>query len=830
MSLADARARRSGDAPADGLAAARARRQPQPVLMPDEQAMLRENLPDRRDPMPTPPTNADQFGDLGRTVTDPDRWTFLGRTVGEIAPPIIAGTAVSALVPALAPGLLGAAATGAVGGVVGGVGTRAVSNLMHDRPVLEGNDLPTLGMDAALGGAFGAGTGALKSLLARRAARAAASGTATARPTGAVADLPGYDDAISLSSPLPPVERFKAKNLTSVEVDPATQEMGFRDKARSALSSPEFVLSRSDNPWSQMAGERIHAARSLARQLREQSYYTLAQTGLPNLGDDERKAVTVALAGRFDELPDHLKTPEVAETALRMRSDLYDAASDKFTAARVKTTSIEKGPNYGKNVPYRRLENYTPNVPAPLDEAGPTKVTIRQKLAMRGRPKQALVQRRVSDYQPADQALDELNGVQLEERPWRTDALEVANVYIDGGQGRTGFPELVARSHVFGAPVKAPNASQPWGDDANKLYQRILQDGKPLDAELFKGAMEETFRPPIRTPAEQAVGQVRDKIASLMLGQSAATQFGQAATPVWRYGFKNAVKGLRDYVRDPSFRTLTDVSGATESGVAREMEPGTLPRRLMSTVEGGLRGPLNAGAKPYLEDLIAQVQAGDQSAALTKKLAELHLQPEELQGGMTADLLKRVLNVSADRNQFHPYEPGVTGPAFSSPWGKLMTQFQPFGHSSWRLTQEDVLEPLLGRQGWRNARATGDYSLQKLGAARAARQLLAGVPAAAATEGTKAAFGLRAPDPMNVAQQFMGTQFGTPGQVASAYDYDPTSQVMLSPLAILMRMEWNNLQSGHLERPMYDAAALADPYGVLSFARPAFYNLTRSER
>lgn len=794
------------------------------VLMPDEEDL--SQLHDPKLPMPTPMTTGEMI-DAGidrAKVTVP---AYL-KTVAEMAPPIIAGTAASMLVPAL-PGVLGATATGAAGGVLGGVATRAVGNVMNDRPVLEGNGLSTLGLDAGLGGAFGAGTGIVRGLLARRAA--AAAGTLPASTSGAVSDLPGYDQAISLKAPLPPIERFRAKNLKAVEVDPASLEMGNLDKIRTAVSSPEFVLSRSSNRWAKLAGERLNTARSLARQLRQQSYFTLAETGLPNLGDDERKAVTVMLAGRGDELPQQFRTPEIEDVASRMRGDFYDAAAQKFSEARVKTQSIEKGSNYGKNVTFQKLENYTPAIPNP-ESGTPGKLSIRARLALRRRPAQTLVQRRGSNYTPADQALDELNGVELEPKPWRTDALDIADVYIDGGQGRTGFPELVSRSHVFGAPVKSPNASQPWGDDANKLYQRMLQDGQARDSELFRNAMDEVYRPPTRTPAEQVVGKVRDKIAHVLLGQSAATQFGQAATPVWRYGFKNSFRGLRDYMTDPSFRTLSGVSGAEESGLAREMTKKTIPRTLMEKVEGGLRGPLNAGAKPYLEDLIAEVQAGNRNAAVMKKLAELHMTPDELEGGMNADLLKRALNITADRNQFHPYEPGASGSVFSNPWGKLVTQFQPFGHSSWRLTQEDVLEPLLGMEGWRNAVKSGDYSLQALGAARAARQVAAGLPAAAATEVTKSALGLRAPDLGNVAQNFVGTHLGTPGQVVAGIPsgFDPTSQVMMSPLASLARMEWNNIRSGHLERPLYDALALREPTGLMSFARPAFYNITKETR
>lgn len=121
------------------------------------------------------------------------------------------------------------------------------------------------------------------------------------------------------------------------------------------------------------------------------------------------------------------------------------------------------------------------------------------------------------------------------------------------------------------------------------------------------------------------------------------------------------------------------------------------------------------------------------ATANAKKLAELGISAEEPRGGMAAALLKKAIEAGAHRNQFHPSSPGQSGDWFMSPTGRLVTQFQPLSHSAWRPGQEDILEPLFGPEGWPKAIETGDYSLQRLGAARAGRRLLAGIPTSIGT-------------------------------------------------------------------------------------------------
>lgn len=405
------------------------------------------------------------------------------------------------------------------------------------------------------------------------------------------------------------------------------------------------------------------------------------------------------------------------------------------------------------------------------------------------------MQRRGTDFEPWQQALDELNDVHGP-RPCRTDVLDVAEKYVTGGQGRVGFVDVVARSHFFGAPrgKAVQGATYQWGADANKLHQGMLESGEHLNAKLFQKSMDRMYRPPKTHDFDSALDRIRDGISNLMLGQTAITQIPQSSTNVWRYGVGNTIKGIGDYARDPSYRLLIDMSGAKEAGFAAEMSKGTIPQRWMQSTEGALRGWANAGVKPYTENLIREVQGGILTAANAKKLAELGISAEEARSGMTAALLKKAIEAGAHHNQFHPSSPGQSGDWFMSPTGRLVTQFQPFSHSAWRLGQEDILEPLFGPAGWRKAINTGDYSLQALGAARAGRQLLAGIPTSIGTEALKSFAGLREFDPGNVVGSLASTHYGLPGHTAGYFlgGDDPSRSVTVSPLAGLARTEIQN--------------------------------------
>lgn len=189
------------------------------------------------------------------------------------------------------------------------------------------------------------------------------------------------------------------------------------------------------------------------------------------------------------------------------------------------------------------------------------------------------MQRRGTDFEPWQQALDELNEVHGP-RPWKTDVLDVAEKYVAGGQGRVGFVDVVARSHFFGAlrGKAVQGATYPRGADANKLHHRMLESGDHLDAKPFPKSMGRMYRPPKRDAFDSALDRIRDGISNLMLGQTAITQIPQSST-FWRYRVGNAIKGIREYARDPSYRLLTDMSGAKEAGFAAEMSKGTIPQR-----------------------------------------------------------------------------------------------------------------------------------------------------------------------------------------------------------------------------------------------------------
>lgn len=761
----------------------------------------------------------------------------VGTMVGKMIPPAVAGAVIGRVLPAMGAGMIGTALTGAVGGVVGGIGSRAVGNAIEGNDLDEGTTLGAVGLDALLGGGGNVAMRAALPLLAR-GGRAVGRGVAGLRDrlplrTGRVGDLPGFDDATSLRSDLPDVEPMPLMMHDQPDIRVARDdlEMGMLEGARTKLSAPAFVLRRSQNSQAaQIAGRRLDAMGADTRSERALAHEMRAATGIPALDENERRAVTVALGGRYGDLPPAYQTERVADAAQRARHEFYDAASEKLTANRA-ATIVTTGDQRGQAVPYRPRADYVPWIP---NEQRAGTVRIRQLLANRGRTPQTMFQR-TGERGPVEQAIDELNGIEgPQPTNWITDADEAMRVYIEGGNGRVGYPELVARSRQFGPITEQhPDAEHPWGTDANVLYQQMLEARAPFEAELFKQALEPVYRPTRASGFDRAATWLKDRVSHTILGQTALTQLPQSSTPVWRHGIGNDIKGKYDWLADDSYRELGRVSGAQDAGFAREMgDVGTVPRRATEAVERGLRGFGNAGLRPYLDDIAGRVQDGAPNAATRKMLEELNLGVGDFDEGVTAPLLKRAFESSAHRNQFHPYDPGQSGSLFMEPAGKLATQFQPFGHAALRNVQEDVLEPLLGPAGWRAARETGDYSLQTLGAQRAARLVAAGAPAAIATELAKAAVGLREPEFANMVDSFMGSNLGTPGMLASsvAGGYDPTRNLTLSPVASMASQQYRNLAGGHPERTMIDAAAWADPTGWMSVLRPTLQNLTKEDR
>lgn len=778
------------------------------------------------------PTAGEMLDPVFENMSDPSLWGQIGR----VAAPAVAGAVVGAAVPPLGAGWLATAGSGAIGGIAGGAVTRGVSNLVNGKPLGEGSTLGTVATDAAIGGASNVGIRAVTPYVVRGAQ---ALGRGAARLAGRlpertapVSTLPGFDDATSVRAPLPDVEPMPnmmhdQPNMTVARDD---LDMSLLDDTRTGVSSAEFVLRRSQNSQAaQIAGRRIrgmnrdtHSERALAEDAR-------IRTGVAELDENERRAVTVALAGRFDELPPQYQNERVLGAAQRARGEFYHPAADKLETNRA-ATIVTEGPDRGQAVPFARRDNYVPWIPAEQRRGA---ARLRDLLANRTRTPQTMFQR-TGERGPDTQALEELWGINgPSPTNWVTDADEAMRIYIDGGRGRVGYPELVARSRHFGPILEQhPDAAHPWGHDGNILYQQMLENNAPLEAELFKDTMESIYRPDRPGPGERALTWLKNQVSHTMLGQTAATQITQAGTPAWRFGLLNDIRGKYDYLRDPSFRRLTNLSGAQDAAYARELaDYDAVGPRATRAVEESLRGFGNAGARPYLEDLVERASTGNVNAATRKQLEELGLRVEDVADGITAHNLKQALEESAHRNQFHPYDPGGSGPWFTGRTGRALTMYQPFGHAAWRNFQEDIVEPLLGPQGWRNARATGDYSLQLLGLQRAGRLPITALPSAVASETLKSVGGLRGFDPLRAATTALESNVGTPAMLGTSFvgGYRPENN-FIPPWLSLAGQEIRNLQSGHPERVLIDAAAWADPTGWMAVARPALQGLTKDER
>jgi len=778
------------------------------------------------------PTAGEMLDPVFENMADPSLWGQIGR----VAAPAVAGAVVGAAVPPLGAGWLATAGSGAIGGIAGGAVTRGVTNLIEGKPLGDGATAGTVLTDAGIGAGSNVAIRAAAPYVVRGAQ---ALGRGAARLAGRlpertapVSTLPGFDDATSVRAPLPDVEPMPnmMHDQPDLRVARDDLEMSLWDDVRTGTSSAEYVLSRSQNSQAaQIAGRRIrgmnrdtHSERALIEDAR-------IRTGVADLDENERRAVTVALAGRFDELPPQYQNERVLRGAQLARGEVYAPASDKLQANRA-ATIVTEGPNRGQAVPYAPRDNYVPWIPA---EPRRGAARLRELLAKRGRTPQTMFQR-TGERGPDTQALEELWGIEgPQPTNWVTDADEAMRIYISGGRGRIGYPELVARSRHFGPILEQhPDAAHPWGHDGNILYQQMLESGSPLEAELFKSTMEDIYRPDRPGPGERALTWLKNQVSHTMLGQTAATQLTQAGTPAWRFGFLNDLRGKYDYLRDPSYRRLTNLSGAQDAAYARELaDYDAVGPRATRVVEEGLRGFGNAGAKPYLQGIVERAATGNVNAATRKQLAELGLRVEDVADGVNAHNLKQALEESAHRNQFHPYDPGGSGPWFTGRTGRALTMYQPFGHSAWRNFQEDIVEPLLGPQGWREAYRTGDYSLQALGAARAARLPVAALPAAVASEALKSVGGLREFDPTRVVTSALESNLGTPVMVATslAGGYRPEN-TFIPPWLSLAGQQARNLQQGHPERVLIDAAAWADPSGWMSVARPALQGLTREER
>ena len=599
-----------------------------------------------------------------------------------------------------------------------------------------------------------------------------------------------------------------ARDRLGSMVDRAREERDFFSDAvgwmRSGLSRPARYLSRAEGEGAKVAGFRLEDLTHTEQRLRENALRMIADA----FGDMDlasRQQVTRILDGS-----EALETasPEVQRAAVAMR-DFYDQWANLAEREGLLTKELIDDEMLGQGgFKYRKFErigeNYSPRIAAEDSISRP----LRDKIRGIFRKDTVSHARTTVDPDP--------------EIEYLTDALDIAKTYTDD------YARKIAIARTFGSDIGDPLAGKPWGQKAKDILAVLEQEGDPYSREMFKATMDRLYSGQTE-PWVQALSDVNARVTSSMLGGSWATQLGQAATPIRQYGLGNTIEGLVRYYRDPTMRALIDASGVRDAGYANFVAQGagdlaTAPIRAIGKVEKFLRGPMNAGVVPYLEDIADRVAvAGGEpvTRATQKQLEELLLTPERLRAeGLTYDLLKDAIQASGRRTQFHAGTIGQTGNAFLSPGMKQMFSLQPFGWSAWTSLQDDVLEPLLSRNS--------DASLRLLGARRLGRMVPAALAAESARELVASGIRVREPDRREILANALGTQGGTPGQLLGGqflnqavdprFNFIPP--IVGMPLSVL-----SDLGKGNLGKVAVNVASVVDPTGYTALARPTLLGL-----
>ena len=574
-------------------------------------------------------------------------------------------------------------------------------------------------------------------------------------------------------------------------------------KARPLVSRPARYLSRVEGPAGKSAGFRLEDVTHTEQRLRENGL-RLIKEHLGDLDAVQRTEVTSVLNGTL--LPGDA-APKVARAAAGM-TDFYKQWANLAQREGLLTKDFieeQAEPIFRGFKPIPK--NYSPLI----------RVEDNINMSLRDRLRGLYKKDTVSHARrPMGQGDDEVE--------YLTDALDIAKTYTDD------YAKKIAIARTFGSESgRTLNAGKPWGKQAMEIYDAIRQEADPIAPEMFKETMDRLYTGQ-QTAGQQAVGDINARITSSLLGGSWATQLGQAASPIWRYGLENTMEGIGRYLRDPDLRAIINASGVRDSGYASYLAGGndslsSLPIRAIGGVERVLRGPANAGVVPYLEKLADEVAGGRSNSAVAKQLQELMLTPQRLAGGSAGldwDTLKDAIQASGRRAQFHAGMIGQTGNAFLDPGvAKTAVSLQPFGWSAWTAAQDDILEPLFSKHD----------SLARLGMGRLTRMIPAALGAEALRELVTSGVRLQTPNWREVLANAAGTQFGTPGQIlggqlALESNVDPRFSLTPPIVSVLSGLE-KDVTHGDWGSAALNAAAFLDPTGYAAMARPTIRGLMR---
>jgi hypothetical protein len=261
-----------------------------------------------------------------------------------------------------------------------------------------------------------------------------------------------------------------------------------------------------------------------------------------------------------------------------------------------------------------------------------------------------------------------------------------------------------------------------------------------------------------------------------MLPRSWARQFGQAGQNISHYGLQNTAEGIMRYIRDPELRALIKSSGATSGSMQhlfeamRRGESPNLVGRAIGWSESKLRGPLSAGAIPYIEQTTGKAlgqSAKDLPRALGRQLSEMNVDVKDLNTRDPADILRDAYSGIVGRVQLLSGDPGQTSASLiGTQAGRLIGQYRPFSLGAARLAKEDYLSPILS--GLKN-RDLGELGL---GLGRTARLLPAALVAQQAAKTLLLPQGEGLNEYLDIGDtlgEAARTNIGLPADLATAY-------------------------------------------------------------
>lgn len=714
----------------------------------------------------------DVWGDEPSSLADLSGFTPPEETIASLTPedvdrlttyaPAAAGLGVSLALPPMAP--WAAALTG--------LGTSAA--VRGATPLLQGE-----GMDAALEEA-----NPLNHPLATAAdlglpfVGKAVSNALRARPVSELAD---FAKETTLDAALPELDDL-ATFAQPKTVGRAASTMSPVEAARSRVSAAAPYLIKSKSEAARIAGDRLYSYGELERWVESNGEKIIARA-TKGLKPVERETLTQVLDGTLQA---DAVSPRIAAAARTMREQFYDPMGRLAERAGVLTEVTEAGDDLGKWVPFRMRGDYSPKIPI---EPKPYVST------------DSLRQRLFSRSKVAYQRLDDAEDV-----PLMTDARDVARSYLGT------MKRKIAASHAFGSPTKEGKYGEIGEQLLGQLNSEVGAD--PLAPALFENALRRVYTSQADDPLGKIASSASRVAAKVQLGKAALRSIPQIGTNIRQHGIGNTIEGLTRYATDPSLRELMETSGAKSASLAdhaADLGVGarTIPMRMQRGIERFNRGAANAGIVPQVEKLHAAAQRGPLSSAQERILRELRIDPQELQGELSTEILRRAIQRSADDNQLQATAVGQVGDfAHDQPW-KALTQYQPFQWAQWRNFQDRVLSPL--------AHPIERPAEFGMGLRRAATGLGATAAMSAPVSALYAASAGRDMEPAQFAGDAMETIAGTGGSVGSNLlqgraPWEPL--LPAAPALSIAEQAWSNPEGIPV-----DVLAALDPTGLAALLR-----------